>query len=141
MKLNVRLHLYAMIKKDIKTREDIRLLVASFYDKVKQDKLLSPFFKSTISDWDHHIEHLTDFWESSLFLKTKFYGDPLLKHVEVDSKFNYTINEKHFGAWINLWLQTIDELFVGEYAENAKHRARKMSTYIHLKLFEAKQKK
>lgn len=130
-----------MDKSDIKTRDDVKMLVSSFYDKVKKDAMLAPFFLETVDDWNRHIEHLTDFWESSLFLQTKFNGDPLQKHVEVDAKFNHTINEKHFGAWINLWLQTIDELFVGDYANNAKSRARKMSTFIHLKIFEARQNK
>ncbi len=66
-----------MQKPDIKTRSDIHLLVSSFYEKIKKDELLGPFFNGKISDWDEHINHLTDFWESSLFLKTKFTGDPL----------------------------------------------------------------
>ena len=59
-----------MDKQDIKNREDIHLLVSKFYKKVRQDKDLGPFF-SKIEDWDEHLERLTTFWESSLFLKTK----------------------------------------------------------------------
>jgi len=128
------------LKKDIKTREDIHLLVSSFYEKVKQDELLGPFFNGKISDWDEHIERLSDFWESSLFLKTRFRGDPLEKHIEVDNENNNTITEIHFGIWLNLWCQTIDELFEGDFAENAKRRARKMGTFMYLKIFEARQK-
>jgi hemoglobin len=134
------LQLKAMKRTDINTRTDIHLLVSSFYQKVKKDDLLSPFFKDKITDWDKHIDHLTDFWESSLFLKTKFNGDPLEKHIEVDKNHNNSITELHFGVWLNLWLQTIDELFEGDFAENAKRRARKMGTFIYLKIFEARQK-
>ena len=130
-----------MNKTDIKSRADVHLLVSSFYDKVKMDELLGPFFNDTIQDWDKHINHLTDFWESSLFLRTRFSGDPLEKHIEVDNNHNNSITEKHFGVWLNLWLQTIDELFEGNFAENAKRRARKMGTFIYLKIFEARQKK
>lgn len=130
-----------MNKTDIKSRADVHLLVSSFYDKVKMDELLGPFFNDTIQDWDKHINHLTEFWESSLFLRTRFSGDPLEKHIEVDNNHNNSIAEKHFGVWLNLWLQTIDELFEGNFAENAKRRARKMGTFIYLKIFEARQKK
>ena len=127
-----------MIKKDIKTRNDVFLLVSSFYEKVRRDEVLGPFFNDTINNWDAHLEHLTTFWESSLFLKTRYIGNPLDAHVKVDKAHNHTISEYHFGLWLNLWFQTIDELFVGDYAENAKRRARKMSTFLYLKIFEAR---
>ncbi|MEL0456634.1 group III truncated hemoglobin [Flavobacteriaceae bacterium SZ-1-7] len=127
-----------MEKTDIKNREDVYLLVSSFYKKVRQDSVLGPFFNETIKDWDAHLERLTTFWESSLFLKTKYLGNPLEAHVRVDKAHNHSITELHFGLWLNLWFQTIDELFKGDYAENAKHRARKMGTFLYLKIFEAR---
>ena len=130
-----------MTERDIKNREDIHLLVSSFYEKVKKNDILGPFFIGKISDWDKHIYHLTDFWESSLFLKTKFHGDPLQKHIEVDVENDNSIGPEHFGIWLNLWYQTIDELFKGDYAENAKRRARKMGTFLYLKIFEARPRK
>lgn len=127
-----------MNKKDLKNREDVFLLVSSFYKKVRQDDTLGPFFNETIKNWDQHLEHLTTFWESSLFLKTKYKGDPLKAHVKVDQENNNSITELHFGIWLNLWYQTIEELFEGDYAENAKRRARKMGTFLYLKIFEAR---
>ncbi len=128
-----------MNKKDIKTRADIFLLVSSFYIKVRKDPVLGPFFNDTIKDWDAHLDRLTTFWESSLFLKTRYVGDPLEAHVKVDENNNNSITELHFGLWLNLWFETIDELFKGDYAENAKRRARKMGTFLYLKIFEARQ--
>jgi hemoglobin len=128
-----------MEKNDIQTRDDVFLLVSSFYKKVRKDIILGPFFNEAIKDWDAHLENLTSFWESSLFLKTKYYGNPLETHVKVDKDNNNCITELHFGLWLNLWLQSIDELFEGEYAENAKSRARKMGTFLYMKIFEARQ--
>lgn len=134
-----------MNKKDINTREDIALLVDLFYIKVRKDITLGPIFNNAISDWDKHLNHLTTFWESSLFfsrkLEHKYIGNPLEKHVKVDQENNNTITELHFGIWLNYWIQTIDELFKGEIAENAKRRARKMGTFLYLKIFEARTKK
>jgi hemoglobin len=127
-----------MSKNDIKNREDVFFLVSKFYEKVRKDDILGPFFNETIKDWDAHLDHLTTFWESSLFLKTKYYGNPIEAHAKVDANHNYSITELHFGLWLNLWFQTIDELFEGDYAENAKRRARKMGTFLYLKIFEAR---
>mgnify|MGYP000713528693 CR=1 FL=1 len=132
-----------MIKKDIETREDVFLLVSSFYVKIRKDDVLGPFFNDVIKDWDTHINKLTTFWESSLFmtrkLENKYNGDPLKAHVKVDKDNNNRISELHFGLWLNLWFQTIDERFEGDYAENAKRRARKMGSFLYLKIFEARQ--
>ncbi|WP_111307394.1 group III truncated hemoglobin [Confluentibacter sediminis] len=129
------------MRNDIKTRDDVFLLVSSFYEKVRKDAVLGPFFNDVIVDWDTHLDRLTTFWESSLFLKTKYLGNPLEAHVKVDKENNNIITELHFGLWLNLWFQTIDELFEGEHAENAKRRARKMGTFLYLKIFEARQAK
>ena len=128
-----------VVKREIKSREEVSLLVATFYKKVRVNDTLGPFF-AKIQDWDEHLDRLTTFWESSLFLKTKYFGDPLKAHVKADQEFNHSISEFHFGIWLNLWYQTIDELFVGEVADNAKRRARKMGTFLYLKIFEARQK-
>jgi len=127
-----------MKKKDIKTREDIYKLVSTFYSKVRVDDTLGPFFDK-IEDWDEHLDRLTTFWESSLFLKTKYFGDPLAAHAKADREHGNKISELHFGVWLNLWFETIEELFEGETAENAKRRARKMGTFLYLKIFEARQ--
>ncbi len=127
------------MKNDLKTRENVFLLVATFYEKVRKDEQIGYFFNNAIKNWDEHLDKLTTFWESNLFLKTKYLGNPLDVHVEVDNTHGNTISQEHFGQWMNLWYQTVDELFEGEYANMAKNRARKMSTFMYLKIFEARQ--
>jgi len=127
-----------MEKKEIKSREDVHLLVTKFYEKVRKNDELGPFF-DRIEDWDEHLDRLTTFWESSLFLQTKYYGNPLEAHAKTDREHDNKITELHFGIWLNLWYQTIDEFFIGETADNAKRRARKMGTFLYLKIFEARQ--
>lgn len=124
--------------KQIETREDVSLLVNTFYGKVRKDGLLGPIFNGIISDWPTHLELLTDFWETNLLYQRKYFGNPLHAHVEVDKKCGNTINELHFGTWINLWLETINELFEGEVAQIAINRARNMGTFIHLNIFNAR---
>ena len=114
-------------------------MVSEFYKKVRKDDLLGPFFNTVITDWEAHIEKLTDFWQSSLFLDRKYTDNPLEVHVKVDKENNHTITEYHFGVWLNLWYETIDTFFEGEVADNAKHRARKMGTFLYLNIFQARQ--
>lgn len=123
---------------DIQNRADVHRLVQTFYGKIRADVYLGPIFNKHVADWHQHIEHLTDFWEGNLFQKRMFKGNPLQIHKRVDREERYTINEQHFGVWLNYWVQTIDELYEGERAEMAKFRARKIGTFFLVNLFEAK---
>ncbi len=127
-------------KTDIKDREDVSLLVNTFYVKVRKDKVLGPIFNNIINDWDAHLELLTDFWETQLFLKRKYFGNPVTAHEEVDEKTNQSITPEHFGFWLNLWFQTLDELFEGETAWIAKNRAQKMSTMLFMHMYQHRSK-
>lgn len=127
-------------KPDILSRDDVSLLVRTFYGKVRQHAALGPIFNKVITDWEGHLEVLTDFWETQLFLVRKYHGNPVLAHQEVDLKTNGIITTEHFGQWINLWFETLDELFEGETTWIAKNRAQKMSTMLFLKIYEARQK-
>lgn len=129
------------MKKDLQNRNDVSKLVRTFYGRIRKDVYLAPIFEKHINNWDEHLEHLTDFWENSLFMKGTYHGNPLKVHEKVDAKEGYTINEQHFGIWLNHWIQTIDDLFSGERASILKLRARKMGTHIHVHLFESRPKK
>jgi hemoglobin len=127
-----------MKKNDLKTREDVFNLVSRFYKKVRQNPEIGHFFNEIIQDWDEHLEKLTDFWESHLFGKAIYHGNPKKAHIEVDQRSNGQIATYHFGIWLNMWFETIDELYEGELAERAKTNARKMSTNLFLKMYEAR---
>ncbi len=68
--------------KPIETREDLQVLVNTFYSKIRKDALLGPIFNTHISEesmasiiW----MKLTDFWETNLFGVRKFKGSPTTK--------------------------------------------------------------
>ena len=125
-------------KDDIRNRSDVARLVKRFYAKVRQDPELGPIFNQIVSDWEQHLDRLTDFWESQLFLKRNYVGNPLAVHQQVDRRLQQGISPRHFGLWLNLWFETLDELFAGEVAGIAKTRAQKMSTMFYLKIFESR---
>lgn len=116
--------------KEIENRKDLELLVNSFYAKIRIDELLGPIFNSHIPEnkWPEHLAKLADFWETNIFGVAKFKGSPTQKHINVDKNLNYTISQVHFGKWLQLWFETINDLFIGENAQRAKDASRKMST-------------
>lgn len=124
-----------MAKQDVKTRKDVFLLVNTFYDKIKNDEKLGPIFNGMINDWDTHIKLLTDFWSTQLFIEKTYHGNPIEVHRKVDAFANHSINEHHFGAWLNHWIQTLDEHFEGDNVFILKNRARKMASFIHVDIF------
>lgn len=124
-----------MDKKEIRNREDVRVLIETFYGKIRKDEVLGPIFNRIISDWEGHLELLTDFWETQLFLKRKYHGNPVTAHQVVDDKMDHSITSEHFGLWLNLWFATIDELFEGDRAWIAKSRAQKMSTMLFMEMY------
>ncbi len=130
-------------KQTIESRKEISLLVRSFYEKVRKDEMLGPIFNGMIHDWEKHLERLTDFWEGNLlyFIKTNYAGDPKTVHQQVDDAMGNSITMNHFGHWINLWIETIDEQFTGDNAQRAKMMARKMATFFFLKIHENRLKR
>jgi hemoglobin len=111
-----------------------------FIKKVRNDALLGPIFNRTIDDWPTHLQRLTGFWETNLFFVSKFKGNPILKHQRVDAQNNHSIDAMHFGVWLNLWFETLDEHFHGEIMNLAKNRARNMGSHFYLKIFEVRPK-
>ncbi|MDP5199375.1 group III truncated hemoglobin [Flavobacterium sp. DG2-3] len=128
------------MKKQIENRADVNFLVNHFYDKIRADQEIGFYFNEMISDWEAHLEKLTDFWETNLFGVRKYKGNPHAVHNEVDAHFDEKITANEFGIWLNHWFQTIDEYFEGENADTLKRRARKMSTFLYMSMFKHRQK-
>ncbi|ESU23117.1 globin [Flavobacterium enshiense DK69] len=126
------------MKGDIQNREDLSKLLHSFYAKIRANEEIGHFFNETITDWEAHLEKLTDFWENNLFGVRKYYGNPVLAHVEVDEKFDHSVSPNVFGLWLNLWFETLEELFEGGNVETLKFRARKMGTVFMMYIYESR---
>lgn len=118
-----------MTHSDILTLDDVKLLVNTFYDKVRQDELLAPVFNSRIGDrWPEHLEKMYTFWQTVLLDEHTYFGSPFPPHA------NMPIDASHFDNWMLLFTATVDELFTGEKAAEAKWRAGKMAEMFQVKL-------
>lgn len=110
------------MKKDIEGREDIMLLVNSFYEKVNRNEQLSPLFNDVAQvNWEAHLPTMYDFWENILFGTGNYAGRPMPPHLALNQKS--PLLPPHFDTWKSLFFQTLDEHFEGPVAQLAKERA------------------
>lgn len=128
--------------KSIENRKDVNMLVNRFYAKIRKDELLGLIFNSHIAEeqWDEHLQKLTDFWETILFGVKKFRGNPSQKHINVDNNLNNTVKQEHFGRWLQLWFETINEMYNCDRATMAKESARKMAYAQFMMIWNYRQK-
>jgi hemoglobin len=110
---------------DLATREDLELLVRSFYRQAAQDELLGPVFEAADVDWAAHIPKLVDFWAWQLFGQRGYEGHPLLAHRPLQATTPF--RPAHYARWLELFVDTVDEWFAGPVADIAKLKAEKMA--------------
>jgi hemoglobin len=121
------------MNKDITDRADIELLINSFYDVVRKDEAIGYIFNDIIGDdWSHHLPIMYQFWESILFSKPGYSGNPIKKHIDIDKRM--PLEQAHFTRWLELWNAAVDNLFEGENAAQAKNRAMLMANLINMKV-------
>ena len=122
-----------MNKPDIQTSEDVVKLVDSFYEKVRKHKELGYIFDEVVKfNWDQHLPKMYAFWESILFQKSDYKGNPMEAHRNVHEK--YPLTKELFNAWLDLFRDTLDELFEGPRTEKAYQRALSIATVTQIKL-------
>jgi hemoglobin len=114
------------MKNDIQNRDDIVLLVNTFYDTVITDSVIGYLFTDVAKvNWSLHLPKMYDFWENILFSTGNFEGNPMIKHKELNQKSK--LSEAHFNHWNKLFNATVDALFKGEKADEIKNRAMNIS--------------
>jgi hemoglobin len=114
---------------DILSLDDVKNLVDTFYGKVRQDELIGPIFDERIQDrWPQHLEKMYTFWQTILLGEHTYYGAPFPPHAQLP------VEKIHFERWLFLFKETLDALFEGKTAEEAKWRADKMAEMFQYKI-------
>lgn len=117
------------MKNEILSITDVKQLVDTFYDKVREDELLSPIFNNVIKEhWPEHLEKLYRFWQTILLEEHTYFGSPFVPHVKLP------VGKEHFDRWLQLFFSNIDDQFKGEKAAEAKWRAKKMAEMFQMKI-------
>ena len=118
---------------DIETRADVERLVRAFYGKAMTDPIIGFLFTDVARlDLEAHIPQISDFWETILLGVKSYSGTPFEPHARLHAKAN--LRAGHFGRWLALWNETVDELFAGERAALAKAHALRVAQAFHHRL-------
>jgi len=123
------------MKHDIENRDDVKLLINAFYDKVKQNDKIGYIFNDIGKvNWEKHLPVMYDFWENTLFYTGNYTGNPMQSHKALHRRF--PLSKEHFNRWLSLFTSTVDELYEGEKAELAKQRAMSIATIMQIKIIQ-----
>lgn len=107
---------------DITTPEHIRLLVDSFYGKVRVDPFLGDIFNGVIQGrWPQHLERMYSFWGTLLIGSLSYQGAPFRPHKDLP------VDQLHFDRWLLLFRATVLEHFEGPVAQLALTNAERMA--------------
>ncbi|MEO8532168.1 MAG: group III truncated hemoglobin [Flavobacterium sp.] len=118
-----------MATQDISSLGDIKLLVNTFYAKVQDDDLIGPIFNERmLGRWPEHLEKMYRFWQTILLEVHTYSGTPFPPHKHLP------VNQAHFDRWMEIFTATVDFLFVGRLAEEAKIRAANMAYMFNYKI-------
>ncbi|HTK25515.1 MAG TPA: group III truncated hemoglobin [Pyrinomonadaceae bacterium] len=114
------------MKQDIENREDIDLLMQTFYQRAMTDETIGYIFTDVAKlDLKHHLPIIGDFWETLLFQTGSYqkHGrNPLMVHGELNDK--EPLLPVHFERWLEIFTEAVDELFHGERSDFLKMRAK-----------------
>jgi hemoglobin len=122
-------------KSDLEDPAGIERLVNSFYVKVRADETLGFIFDGIANvEWDVHLPRMYAFWEKVLFRTGSYTGNPLAAHARLLPLTE--MGKPQFDRWLELFQQTVDELFHGPNAEHIKNIAADMANVIYRRLNE-----
>jgi hemoglobin len=118
---------------DIHSREDIVLILTSFYKKAFADDLIGRFFTEVVPlDLESHIPIIADFWETIVLDQRKYAKNVMQIHQHISSLS--PIRKHHLDRWVKLFMTTIEESFDGDKATLMKQRARSIATLMEMRL-------
>lgn len=123
------------MKHDIRNREDIRLLMEKFYDKLLADESISYLFTDVAKiRLEEHFPVLVDFWDSILFQSDTYQKNAMKPHIDLHQQS--PLKAHHFKTWLSYFVETVNELFEGDKAELARQRATSIATIMQIKVLE-----
>jgi hemoglobin len=114
------------------TEATIKVLVDSFYARVRRDPALGPIFSAAIAPeaWPAHLAKMYSFWSSVMLTSGRYKGNPVAIHGKVGG-----LAPPMFGNWLDLFEATAEELFIPSVAARFVSAARRIAESLKLALF------
>jgi hemoglobin len=118
---------------DLQGRSEIGQFVNAFHQRVQQDDLLGFIFEEVAkTNRETHLPRLVAFWETVIFRRGGFVGNPLAAHAKLVALTE--MGRPQFDRWLLLFRQTVDVLFAGEHAGHLKSAAAEMVNVIYSRI-------
>ena len=118
---------------DVADRDDVERLVRAFYGRALTDPIIGFLFVDVAHlDLEAHVPAITSFWETILLGAQSYGGGAFAPHARLHAKA--PLRAGHFERWLVLWRATVDELFAGPRAEEAKAHAERVARAFHGRL-------
>lgn len=118
---------------DLSSRADVEALLRRFYGRVLIDNVLNePFTEVRAKGLESHLPVMADFWETVLFRAGLYKGSALTAHRHVHRRT--ALSARHFMRWLTIWNNTVDEMYCGPVAEQAKVQAARIAWAMHRRL-------
>ena len=114
------------MKADLAGRKGLESVVNRFYEHVLADAQLAPFFNQHFRvHFDKHLPRMYDYWENVLLHTGAYNGNPMRTHQILHQQ--HPMKPADFNRWLQLFHETVDELFEGPQAHELKLRARNIA--------------
>ena len=111
---------------DVINEDTIRDLVHTFYDKVRSDDLIGPFFNEAIGEnWAPHLATMVNFWSGVMLTNGAYKGNPMAVHGRLKG-----VRAEFFPRWLALFGESARQLFEPDIAEAFIVRANRIAASI-----------
>ena len=129
---------------DTINKENLEVSVSAFYDKARKDKDIGPIFNGRIGNsekgWQRHKAVVSSFWllhltgERNEGAPRKHEGGMLGAHKALSP-----FPKEHFGVWLKLFEETLDELFDEKCKAQILAKAKGIAERLQGVLYEGKE--
>lgn len=120
----------AVVDIDI-TRDEISILVDTFYDRVWCHPKIGPIFSSRLdADRETHLARMKQFWASVLLRTGEYHGRPVPKHKAITEA-----ESVDFAHWLEIFRATAFELLEPETARRVTEKAEQIAQSLWLAMF------
>ena len=104
-----------------------------FYGRAMADEIIGWLFTDVAKlDLEAHVPVIASFWETVLLGTGGYRGGAFRPHADLHARAG--LRSGHFTRWLALWETTVDELFAGPRAEQAKAHARRTAAAFERRL-------
>ena len=80
------------------TADQIALVVARFYARVRAHPVLGPVFAKHVGDWPTHEAKIASFWRNAILFERSYDGSPMVAHMNAGN-----VEGPHFAVWLGLF--------------------------------------